>query len=112
MQKYVGEKRTDDSALWGSGGRVFEQSPLHYSGSQEGPDQIEDLTIVDTTSKELHQLLMINRVKIRGDVTLDDPEVFQAFHHIRPQMVYCIHRAACGAESVGVLTEVSLKYRL
>src|SRR5258708_4977031 len=36
----------------------------------------EDLPVLDATAQELDQPPVLDRVKVRGDVTLDDPEVF------------------------------------
>jgi hypothetical protein len=54
---------------------------------------------------------VVDGVKVRGNISLNDPEVFPYFGGIRVRFRNSIHRPPEWTESEGRLTEISLKER-
>src|SRR4051794_34796484 len=108
MKIYICQQRADDPALWRAGARVLEQLPLHHACTEEAPDQVEEVPVLDASPQELHQLPVVDRVEVGRDIALDDPEVLQAFLHVPAGVIDGVHRASIGPEPVGALKEIGL----
>src|SRR5947207_2175634 len=74
MEVDVGEERAYDASLWRAQPRVLEQPSFHDAGPQEFPDQVDHLSVRDTSPQQLGELPVVDRVEVRADVALNDPE--------------------------------------
>src|SRR5262249_35125817 len=63
MEVDVGKEWANDATLWRAEPRVLEQLPLHDARTEELPDQVEELLVLDAAPQELHQLPVVDRVE-------------------------------------------------
>src|SRR5205823_7065287 len=88
---------------------VLEQLAFHNPGPQELPDEVDHPFVLDPSPQELRQLPVVDRVKVRGYISFNDPEILLTLSGVHQDSLDGIHRAAAGAEPVGGLTKVRLK---
>src|SRR5262245_28135933 len=86
--------------------RLLEQLPFPDPGPQELPDEVEELAVSDTVMKELHQLAVMDRLEVGGDVSFNHPEELLALGGRVGDTPDRVHRAAVRAEPEGVLNKV------
>ena len=63
MEINIGQQRTRDPALRGTLGGIPEQLLFHHAGTEEFPDQIEELTILDTPPQYFEEHAVVDGVE-------------------------------------------------